>query len=106
MTQVVVGPPESNADQIDEAGRVPSESVILIKGTVTNRLEGKVNDKLSTGEIEVRTVHFEVLNVCVAQKLQISEFLIKLFFRLDPGQFGDLPRLQFQPQQPQYVIKF
>ncbi|MDB4338631.1 aspartate--tRNA ligase [Rubripirellula sp.] len=64
LTQVVVGPPESNADQIDEAGRVPSESVILIKGTVTNRLEGKVNDKLSTGEIEVRTVHFEVLNVC------------------------------------------
>ncbi|MEC7408535.1 MAG: amino acid--tRNA ligase-related protein, partial [Planctomycetota bacterium] len=64
VTQVVIGPPESSSDQIDEAGRVPAESVILIRGLVSNRLEGKVNEKLATGEIEVRTVHFEVLNLC------------------------------------------
>ena len=28
VTQVVIGPPESSSDQIDEAGRVPAESVI------------------------------------------------------------------------------
>ena len=64
LTQVVIGPPESTSEQIDEAGRVPTESVILIRGVVADRLEGKINEKLATGEIEVRTVHFEVLNVC------------------------------------------
>ena len=43
---------------------------------------------------------FEVYNICVAQKLRISEFLID-FFRLEPGHFGGLPRPQSQPQQPQ-----
>ncbi|MEM1067962.1 MAG: aspartate--tRNA ligase, partial [Planctomycetota bacterium] len=64
LTQVVVGPPEANADLIGDAGRVPAESVILIRGKVTHRLEGKINEKLATGEIEVRSQHFEVLNVC------------------------------------------
>ncbi|MGI9441335.1 MAG: aspartate--tRNA ligase, partial [Rubripirellula sp.] len=64
ITQVVIGPPEANTDLIDEAGRVSAESVILIRGTVTDRLEGKTNEKLDTGAIEVRSVHFEVLNSC------------------------------------------
>ncbi|NND96825.1 MAG: aspartate--tRNA ligase [Pirellulaceae bacterium] len=65
LTQVVVGPPEAGADLINEAGRVGAESVILIKGTVADRLEGKVNEKLATGEIEVRCHHYEILNACV-----------------------------------------
>lgn len=64
LTQVVVGPPEAGAELIDEAGRVPAESVILIRGKVADRLEGKTNEKLATGEIEVRGEHFEVLNAC------------------------------------------
>ena len=64
ITQVVVGPPEAGAPLIDEAGRVPAESVILIRGKVSNRLEGKTNEKLATGEIEVRSDHFELLNAC------------------------------------------
>ncbi|MDG2223516.1 MAG: aspartate--tRNA ligase [Rubripirellula sp.] len=64
LTQVVIGPPEAGSELIDEAGRVPAESVILIRGKVTDRLEGKINEKLATGEIEVRSVHFEVLNAC------------------------------------------
>ncbi len=64
LTQVVVGPPEAGKSLITEAGRVPTESVILIRGKVTERLEGKTNEKLATGEIEVRSEHFEVLNVC------------------------------------------
>ncbi|MGB7327254.1 MAG: aspartate--tRNA ligase [Rubripirellula sp.] len=65
LTQVVLGPPEANPELIAEAGKVPAESVILIKGKVADRLEGKVNDKLDTGEIEVRCHHFEILNACV-----------------------------------------
>ncbi|MCG8649400.1 MAG: aspartate--tRNA ligase [Pirellulales bacterium] len=64
ITQVVIGPPEAGEQLIDEAGRVPAESVILIRGTVADRLEGKTNEKLATGEIEVRSEHFEILNVC------------------------------------------
>ena len=64
LTQVVVGPPEANSDLIAQAGRVPAESVILIRGTVADRLEGKTNAKLETGDIEVRSEHFEVLNAC------------------------------------------
>lgn len=64
LTQVVVGPPEAGAALIAEAGRVAGESVILIRGKVAHRLEGKTNAKLATGDIEVRSEHFEILNVC------------------------------------------
>lgn len=64
LTQVVVGPPEADAKLIDEAGRVSAESVILIRGKVSDRLEGKTNQKLATGDIEVRSEHFEILNSC------------------------------------------
>lgn len=64
LTQVVVGPPEANSDLINAAGHVPAESVILIRGKVSDRLEGKTNDKLDTGAIEVRSEHFEILNAC------------------------------------------
>ncbi|MEM6979513.1 MAG: aspartate--tRNA ligase [Planctomycetota bacterium] len=62
LTQVVVGPPEANSKLIDDAGHVPAESVILIRGIVADRLEGKTNEKLATGEIEVRSEHFEILS--------------------------------------------
>jgi aspartyl-tRNA synthetase len=64
ITQVVVGPPEAGAAMISEAGRVPAESVILIRGKVADRLEGKANEKLATGEIEIRSQQFQVLNLC------------------------------------------
>lgn len=65
MTQVVIGPPEATTQLIKDAGHVPAESVILVRGVVADRLEGKVNEKLATGEIEVRCHHFEILNTCV-----------------------------------------
>lgn len=64
LTQIVIGPPEAESSLIDAAGRVSSESVILIRGKVAPRLVGKVNEKLQTGEIEVRCEHMEVLNPC------------------------------------------
>ena len=64
LTQVVIGPPEADKAMIDEAGRVPTESVILVRGKVTPRLEGKANTDLETGEIEVRCPHYEILNAC------------------------------------------
>ena len=63
LTQVVIGPPEASAKLIDKAGHVGNESVVLIRGVVANRLEGKTNEKLATGQIEVRAEHYEVLSV-------------------------------------------
>ncbi|WP_182868686.1 aspartate--tRNA ligase [Stieleria mannarensis] len=64
LTQVVIGPPEADQAQIDAAGHVPAESVILVRGKVADRLEGKTNDKLATGAIEVRCPELKVLNAC------------------------------------------
>ncbi len=62
LTQVVIGPPEANQAQIDAAGRVGSEWVIKATGVVANRLVGKNNEKIATGEIELRCPQIEVLN--------------------------------------------
>jgi aspartyl-tRNA synthetase len=62
ITQVVIGPPEANQEQIDFAKRVGSEWVIKATGIVSNRLVGKDNDKIATGEIELRCAAVEVLN--------------------------------------------
>ena len=63
ITQVVVGP-ECGQETVDDAGRLSNESVVKIVGTVAARLEGKTNEKLATGEIEVRASTFELLNSC------------------------------------------
>lgn len=64
LTQVVIGPPEADQGQIDSAGHVSAESVIKVRGKVANRLEGKTNEKLATGAIEVRCPELEILNAC------------------------------------------
>ncbi len=62
ITQVVVGPPEASAANIDDAKQVGSEWVIKATGKVSSRLVGKENEKISTGEIELRCATIEVLN--------------------------------------------
>lgn len=63
ITQVVVGP-ESGQEHVDAAGRLSNESCIKVRGVVAARLEGKTNDKLATGEIELRSETVELLNDC------------------------------------------
>jgi len=62
LTQVVIGPPEAGSAQIEDAKKVGNEWVIKVTGTVANRLIGKNNDKIATGEIELRCPAIEVLN--------------------------------------------
>lgn len=62
-TQVVVNP-DSGEAHLQTAKDLRSEDVVLIKGKVAPRLQGKDNIKLATGEIEVRATHVEVLNRC------------------------------------------
>ncbi len=60
-TQVVVAP-ESGPEKVAIASGLRGEDVVRITGVVAKRLEGKQNDKLSTGEIELRATDVEILN--------------------------------------------
>ena len=60
-TQIVFGP-DSGEQNITAAGELRNEDVIRVTGNVAPRPEGTVNEKLSTGEIELRGTSLEILN--------------------------------------------
>jgi aspartyl-tRNA synthetase len=60
-TQVVFAP-ESGDETLQLSKSLRSEYVIRVTGDVAHRPEGTVNDKLATGQIELRARHLEVLN--------------------------------------------
>ena len=60
IVQVVADPEESAA--LEAAHRVRTEWVLRITGTVRERPEGMVNDKLPTGAIELAATEVEVLS--------------------------------------------
>ncbi len=62
-TQVVVTP-DSGDENLEIAKRLRGEDVALFTGTVAPRLEGKDNEKLATGGIEVRAISAQLLNRC------------------------------------------
>ena len=60
ITQVVI----DNADAPEAhaiAESVRSEFVVRVSGTITRRLEGMENDKLATGDVELRATQIEIL---------------------------------------------
>jgi aspartyl-tRNA synthetase len=58
-TQVVFGP---DSGLVDEGSALRNEDVILVVGKVSSRPDGTVNDKLPTGELEVRVIELQILN--------------------------------------------
>lgn len=60
-TQVVVAP-QSGPEVLELAKSLRGEDVVLVRGIVSHRLEGKINAKIATGEIEIRASYVEVLN--------------------------------------------
>ena len=58
-TQVVFGP---DSGLVDEGSVLRNEDVILVVGKVSLRPDGTVNDKLPTGELEVRVTKLQILN--------------------------------------------
>jgi aspartyl-tRNA synthetase len=60
-TQVVVAP-QSGPEVLELAKSLRGEDVVLVRGIVSHRLEGKINAKIITGEIEIRASYVEVLN--------------------------------------------
>ena len=61
LTQIVVSE-ETAPDAHAKAKNVRGEFVIAVKGTVVKREEGTINEKLPTGDIEVRVDELLILN--------------------------------------------
>src|SRR6266567_652389 len=63
ITQIVF---EIERDQalFDAAQDLRSEVVLSVKGVVSERLPGKHNPKLATGDVEVKAQSLQILNAC------------------------------------------
>jgi aspartyl-tRNA synthetase len=62
-TQVVVNP-DAGGESLETAKSLRGEDVALFTGVVRQRLEGKTNEKLATGDIELVAEEVRVLNRC------------------------------------------
>jgi len=74
VTQVVFDPKRSGSKELqEEAAKARSEWVLCIKGKVTKRPEGTVNDRLQTGKIEVEALELRVLNRAKTPPFEITD---------------------------------
>jgi aspartyl-tRNA synthetase len=72
LTQVVFRPEESGeAAKVSHKLRV--EDVITITGRVDGRLEGTINEKLATGEVEILVERVEILNNAAVLPFQLDK---------------------------------
>jgi len=72
LTQVVMNP--ENSPEAHKTGeQIRTEYVIAVKGEVVNRLEGTVNEKLPTGEIEIMIQEIKILNNSLTPPFMIDD---------------------------------
>ena len=71
-TQIVFNP-DYNADVMKTAEQLRNEYVITVTGKVYAREEGNTNEKLATGEIEVKIDQIEILNAALTSPLAIND---------------------------------
>ena len=72
LTQVVFNP-ELNPAAHEAAGELRNEFVLKVTGIVRHRPEGTENPRLATGEIEIETESFEILNRSKTPPFYINE---------------------------------
>jgi len=78
LTQIVFKP-EHNQAALDVADGFRSEYVIACRGEVRHRIEGMVNPKMATGEVEIYVDEVELLNPAETPPFEIED-------RVDVGQ--------------------
>ncbi|MCM8818021.1 MAG: aspartate--tRNA ligase [Candidatus Omnitrophica bacterium] len=64
IIQIVCSPDEVKKEIWEKIESIKNESIVCIGGIVVKRPEETINRKISTGEIEVKLLSFEVLNEC------------------------------------------
>lgn len=72
LTQAVFRPEESG-DAAKVSHKLRAEDVITITGRVDARLEGTVNDKLATGDVEILVEKVEILNGAAVLPFQLDK---------------------------------
>ncbi len=93
LTQVVFD--ADDADLFAAAQEVRSEWVLAVRGKVRERLPGKHNPKLATGDVEVLAGELVVLNRCPTPPFEVMSL------PQEGGQFGD-PELAGEDLRLQY----
>lgn len=78
ITQVVFNPPHTTPELIEESKSLRNEYVIQVTGIVAPRLEGKANEKLPTGDIELQVTSFQLLNKSKTPDVSPSEKITEL----------------------------
>jgi aspartyl-tRNA synthetase len=73
ITQVVFEA-DTNAELFAAAQELRSEFVVAVRGKVRERLPGKHNPKLATGDIEVQAEVMHILNRCPTPPFPVTEF--------------------------------
>src|SRR5258706_6170295 len=81
LAQVVCHP--SNAAVFRLAESVRSQFVLKVSGKVRRRMEGTVNLKLATGEVEVEAEQFEILNPSATPPVQLDDDNLSETVRLE-----------------------
>ena len=85
LVQVAIDP-RDNPEAHAAASDVRNEYVLRITGTVRNRPEGTVNEKLPTGKIEIVPSKFEILNPAKPLPFQVN----------DNAEVDELQRLRYR----------
>jgi aspartyl-tRNA synthetase len=81
LAQVVCRPERSEVFRAAE--QVRNQFVLSVTGTVKKRLEGTVNPKLPTGEVEVEVERLEILNPSAPPPFQLDEDNLSETVRLE-----------------------
>lgn len=68
LSQVVF---QADHDDFHHADEIRNEWVLSVTGVVHKRLEGKINEKLPTGAVEVQVVEWTVLNKCPTPPFEV-----------------------------------
>jgi aspartyl-tRNA synthetase len=85
LVQVAIDP-RDNPEAHAAASDVRNEYVLRITGTVRNRPEGTINEKLPTGKIEIVPSKFEILNPAKPLPFQVN----------DNAEVDELQRLRYR----------
>jgi aspartyl-tRNA synthetase len=93
LTQVVLE--SDHPDVFAVAGEIRDEWVLAVRGKVRERLPGKHNPKLATGDIEVLAEELIVLNRCPTPPFQVMSIPLETGFG-DPDLAGEDLRLQYR----------
>ena len=74
VTQAVFRP-EENAEAAAASHKLRDEDVVQVTGTVAKRLEGTINDKIGTGEIEIVATKLVIVNKADVLPFQLDKEL-------------------------------